>query len=36
MLKGKFCIETRDDEVSAEIGNKLKEFLLASNMTEDT
>ena len=36
MLKGKFCIETRDDEVSVEIGNKLKEFLLASNMTEDT
>ena len=36
MLKGKFCIELRDDEVSVKIGNKLKEFLLASNMTEDT
>ena len=35
MLKGKFCIETRDDEVSAEIGNKLKEFLLASGVKED-
>jgi len=36
MLKGKFCIELRDDEVSVKIGNKLKEFLLASNMKEDT
>ena len=35
MLKGKFSIEVRDDETSCKIGLKLRDFLLASKLTED-
>lgn len=36
MLKGKFSIEARGDEVSAEIEVKLRDFLIASEMCEDS
>ena len=35
MLKGKFSVEVRHDEISEKIGLQLKEFLLSSNLTED-
>lgn len=35
MLKGKFSIEVREDEVSEGIRDKLREFLLASDLKED-
>ncbi|MGX7111993.1 NAD kinase [Gemella cuniculi] len=36
MLKGRFSIETRKDEVSERIGKKLKEFLLFNEMEENS
>ena len=35
MLKGKFSVEVRHDEISEKIGLQLKEFLLSSNLAED-
>ena len=35
MLKGKFSVEVRQDEISEKIGLQLKEFLLSSHLTED-
>ena len=35
MLKGKFSVEVRHDEISEKIGLQLKEFLLSSDLTED-
>ena len=35
MLKGKFSVEVRHDEISEKIGLQLKEFLLSSHLTED-
>ena len=35
MIKGKFSVEVRQDEISEKIGLQLKEFLLSSYLTED-